>query len=191
MIRDHGLPNYYGAQRFGRDGETAELGLGMLNKTGGKVRSPFLRKLALSAAQSLLFNAYLAERLTDGLMRRVLPGDVMAKWPAGGMFTAEDMAVEQERFDRRETVHAGPMFGRKTFPAKGEAAEREARVLERSGLTLQSFEGFGKLLQGTRRHNLVYVEDLATAWEAERIAIVVYAAGGELCHSAAAGGDEE
>jgi hypothetical protein len=39
---------------------------------------PFLRKLALSAAQAGLFNHYLARRLGDGLFRRVLAGDVMA-----------------------------------------------------------------------------------------------------------------
>jgi tRNA pseudouridine13 synthase len=47
------------------------------------------------------------------------------------------------------------------FPAAGEAAQREAAVLRDAGLTAGSFAGFGKLLQGTRRHNLVYVEDLA------------------------------
>jgi len=29
-----------------------------------------------------------------------------------------DAAAEQARFDARETVHAGPMFGRKTFAAE-------------------------------------------------------------------------
>ncbi len=33
-IRQEGLPNYYGPQRFGNQGETALLGLGMLRKTG-------------------------------------------------------------------------------------------------------------------------------------------------------------
>ena len=166
-IKREGLPNYYGVQRFGKDAETATLGLDLIKGEGKKMRNPFLRKLALSAVQSLLFNACLAQRLGDGLMRRVLPGDVMAKWPAGGMFTADDVAIEQERFDRRETVHAGPIFGTKTFPAKGEAVEREAKILEAAGFSRQSFDGFGKLLQGTRRHNLIYIDDLSAAWEPE------------------------
>jgi len=33
------------------------------------------------------------------------------------------------------------------------------------GLTPASFAGFGKLVQGTRRHNLVYVNDLTANWE--------------------------
>ena len=164
-LRTDGLPNFYGPQRFGRDGETATLGMSLLRGEGKKVRSPFLRKLALSAAQSQLFNVYLARRLADGLLRTVLAGDVMAKWPAGGMFTAEDVTAEQTRFDRREIVTAGPMFGRKTFPAKGPAADREAVVLEGAGLSKASFDGFGKLVMGTRRHNLVYVDALSATRE--------------------------
>jgi tRNA pseudouridine13 synthase len=164
-IRREGLPNFYGPQRFGRDGETARLGLDLLNGGRGGGRNPFLRKLALSAAQSVLFNDYLGRRLTDGLLRTVLAGDVMAKWPAGGMFVARDVAAEQARFDARETVHAGPMFGRKRFPAEGVAAEREASILIGAGLTVDSFSGFGKLLMGTRRHNVDYVDDLAAESE--------------------------
>jgi tRNA pseudouridine13 synthase len=173
-IRRDGLSNYYGPQRFGTDGQTALLGLALLRGqpppagADGRplnVRNPFLRKLALSAAQSLLFNFYLGRRLVDGLLRRVLTGDVMAKWPVGGMFVAEDVAAEQARLEVREIVSAGPMFGRKTFPAKGEAAAREAAVLADAGLAMPAFAGFGKLLQGTRRHNFVYVDDLTAAGE--------------------------
>src|SRR2546423_944685 len=82
----------------------------------------------------------------DGWLRQVLPGDVMAKWPFGGMFVAEDVPREQARFDARETVTAGPMFGRKMFAAAGEAAAREAAVLQDAKLTAESFHGFGKLL---------------------------------------------
>lgn len=161
-LRDLGLPNYYGPQRFGREGETLRLGLALVRgeTPERKVRNPFLKKLALSAVQSAIFNHYLGQRLTDGHFRRVLPGDVMAKYPFGGMFVAEDVAREQARFDAREIVSAGPMVGRKTFPARAEAAAREAATLAACELTTAQFAGFGKLLQGTRRHNMVYLDDL-------------------------------
>ncbi len=168
-VRRHGLPNYYGPQRFGTGGETLQIGLALLRgeKPPRPLRSSFLKRLALSAVQSALFNVYLGGRLTDGLARRVLAGDVMAKYPFGGMFVAQDVAVEQQRFDVRETMIAGPIFGRKTFAAAEEAARREAEVLAGLGLTTASFAGFGKLLQGTRRHNLVYVDDLTAVCEAQ------------------------
>ena len=89
----------------------------------------------------------------------------MARWPAGGLFVAEDAAAEQARFDARETVTAGPMFGTKTFRAEGAAAGREAAVLHDNGLSPASFGGFGKLVLGTRRHNMVYLDDLTADWE--------------------------
>ena len=165
-IREQGLPNYYGTQRFGRGAETLTLGLALLRGEKTQRLSPFLRKLALSAVQSALFNHYLALRLSDGLLQRVLSGDVMAKVPFGGMFVAEDVVREQARFDAREIVSAGPIFGRKMFPAAADAAARERAVLANAGLTPASFSGFGKLLQGTRRHNLVYVTDLSAAMQA-------------------------
>lgn len=164
-IRTQGLPNFYGPQRFGHDGGTVDLGLKCLAGQAPRRIRPFLYRFALSAVQSLLFNDYLARRMRDGLYRTVLDGDVMAKWPAGGLFVAADVAAEQARFDAKETVTAGPMFGKKTFPAGGPAAAREAEVLRENDLSIDSFGGFGKLVLGTRRHNLVYLDDLAAGWE--------------------------
>jgi tRNA pseudouridine13 synthase len=165
-LRQVGLANFYGPQRFGRGGETLALGMQLLRGEPAKRVGRFLLKLALSAAQSALFNACLARRLADGLLRTVLAGDVLAKWPHGGMFTAADVAAEQARFDRRETVITGPMFGKKMYPAAADvAAAREAAVLEAAGLTPQAFAGHGKMLGGARRKYLVYLDDLAGAVE--------------------------
>ncbi len=172
ILREEGWPNYYGPQRFGRDGETVKLGLDLLRShsdSAPRVRNPFLRKLALSAAQSAVFNYYLARRFEDGFLRRVLPGDVMAKWPFGGMFVAEDVALEQARFQARETVPAGPIVGRKTFPAAGEAARREEAALAESGIAPLALRRFGKLLTGTRRHNLIYAPDLSADVEPDGV----------------------
>jgi tRNA pseudouridine13 synthase len=163
-VRDYGLPNYYGPQRFGRGGSTAALGWRCLAGTQPKRLRPFVFKFALSAVQSLLFNDYLARRLSDNLLRTVLQGDAMMKRPFGGIFTAEDVPAEQARFDAKETVTGGPMFGSRTFPTHGPAAEREVAVLAAHNLTPRSFDGFGKLMGGTRRHNLVYLDDLQSAW---------------------------
>ena len=168
-LRRLGMPNFYGPQRFGREGETVLMGMALLHGDRSRRVTPFLRKLALSAAQAALFNHALGRRIADGLLHRVLVGDVMAKWPFGGMFVAEDATREQERFDARETVTAGPMYGRKMFPAAGEAAQREAAVLEDASLTTEAFRGFGKLLAGTRRHNIIYLNDLTSVREAEGV----------------------
>ncbi len=176
-LRRDGLANFYGPQRFGHEGETVRLGLALLRQEPppaglkANLRSPFLRKLALSAAQSALFNHGLARRMADGLLRRVLAGDVMARWPFGGLFVAEDVHREQARLEAREIVPAGPMFGRKMFRAAGTAAEREEQVLQDAGVSPAAFHAFGKLLAGTRRHNLVYVDDLTAEVDAEGVCL--------------------
>lgn len=172
MIQQHGLPNYYGEQRFGKEGETLACGWTLLRGEATGKRNPFLKKLALSAVQSQLFNEYLGRRLADGLMRTVLAGDVLAKWPVGGMFTSTDVAADQPRLEQREVIPAGPMFGKKMFSARDIAAEREAALLREHGLTSDSFRGFGSLLDGTRRHNFVYVDDLRCATHSNGLQLI-------------------
>jgi tRNA pseudouridine13 synthase len=169
-----GFPNYFGEQRFGVEGETAALGLDLL--TGRKSprdiagsRRKFLLRLGLSAVQSALFNQALAERLTGGLLHRVLPGDVMQVTASGGKFLVDDAAVEQRRFEARETVITGPMFGPKMHQPAGEPAERERRLLERFGLTAECFRQFKSLTPGTRRPYLVWPQEFAVEQEAEGI----------------------
>jgi tRNA pseudouridine13 synthase len=171
-VRSLGLPNFYGTQRFGRDGETLCLGNDLL--AGKEVRrvNPFLRRLALSAVQSALFNEYVAARMRDGVLRRVLYGDVMMKWPFGGIFVAQDVVAEQARLEAREIIVGGPMFGKKMFKATGEAIARESDTLTTAGVSLATFHGFGKLLSGTRRYTLIYVDDLHGAIEPDGVRLL-------------------
>lgn len=169
LLRKTGVPNYFGAQRFGNKLSTLKLGLKLLTEARGACDAPreavrpnrrFLHRLALSAAQSWLFNQVLAERLTDGLLHEALLGDVMQKCASGGLFDVRDVEVEQPRFEARETVVTGPMFGPKMRPALHEPGQREQRVLAAAGLTLDGFRRFGHLAEGTRRPMLVWPEDL-------------------------------
>ena len=143
-VNQHGFPNYYGEQRFGRDNETLELGLALLGgqKQPHEIPAPrrtFLLRMAVSAVQSALFNDVLAERLRDGLFSTVLPGDVMQVAASGGPFVVSDAVVEQRRFDARETVLSGPMFGPQMKLPEGEPAAREARVLTARELAPDAF----------------------------------------------------
>ncbi len=170
VIRSHGFPNFYGEQRFGFDGETLSLGVDIL--TGQKSerdiprgRRRFLLRLSLSAVQSAIFNEVLRRRIEDGLLTRVLEGDVMQVRASGGPFVAEDVSREQERFDQEETVISGPMYGLKMRHPTGEAAEREGAVLAEFGLTPASFAAWRKLLPGTRRPLVMAADELSLTEE--------------------------
>jgi len=151
-----GLPNFFGAQRFGADGTNADLGRAILRGSSDAEvrrasRDRFLRRLALSAWQSLLFNRWLAERMADGLFARALAGDAMKKLDSGGLFTCDDPAADQPRVERFEISPAGPMFGHALRLAGGEAGEREARVLAADGLSAADLARGGGEAEGTRR----------------------------------------
>lgn len=160
-----GVPNLYGDQRFGRDGGTLALGLELLRgerteRSIPPARRKFLVRLALSSVQSWLFNRVLADRLQDGLLHCVLTGDVMQVVASGGPFVVEDPLREQPRYDARETVLTGPMFGPRMRQPHGVPAGREARVLADAGLTSAQFSRFARLLPGARRPMVIWPEDL-------------------------------
>jgi tRNA pseudouridine13 synthase len=103
-----------------------------------------LRRLYESAAQSKVFNAIVADRVRDGLVDQLVEGDAVAihreALRTGGGFIVEDAAAEQERCTNWEISPTAPMPGKKERPpAAGEAAQREAVVLEQLGLTRADF----------------------------------------------------
>lgn len=165
VISRLGVPNYYGEQRFGIDGETLALGCDLLAGRKKPRDIPhrqrrFLLRLALSSVQSAVFNAVLAARLDDGLLHTVLAGDVMQKRETGGLFVVEDVVTEQARFDAGETVLTGPMHGPKMRQPLGQAAAREASVLEQFDVTPAQFASWKRLLPGTRRPLLMFASGL-------------------------------
>lgn len=171
-LQQLGVPNYFGEQRFGRDGETAELGFALLK--GEQVpedihpsRRRFLVRLALSAAQSVLFNQLLAARLRAGELHRVILGDVLQVIASGGVFVCEDVEADQRRFENREIVPAGPLFGPKMKMAAADIAEREAQVLKDHHLSPDDFRRYHELTSGARRPYLIFPTDLEVASEAD------------------------
>lgn len=171
-IKEMGAPNYFGDQRFGIDGETAELGFDLLRgeqtvEDIHPARRRFLLRFALSSAQSVLFNQALSERLSEGLLRTVLLGDVMQVAASGGVFVSEDPAADQLRFEAQEIGITGPMYGPKMKLPGGEIALREAKILAENYVQVADFQRYQQLTNGTRRPYLVFPQDLSIAEEPE------------------------
>lgn len=169
-LQQSGVPNYFGEQRFGAAGETAMLGFDLLRgeQTPEDIhpsRRRFLLRLALSAAQSVLFNQLLAQRLLAGELHCVIMGDVLQVVASGGVFLCEEIATDQPRFDSREIVPTGPMFGPKMKGATGAVGLRESQVLQDHSLTLENFQRYLDLTSGTRRPYLIFPMDLDVSTE--------------------------
>lgn len=161
-----GMPNWFGPQRFGSDGRTGLVGLDLLRglrtrETRQVAFDRFRKRLALSAAQSILFNATLARRMEDHGLGRVLEGELLAKTDTGGVFLSTERDVDQARLDAGEVVHTGPIFGKKMRHPDGEAGALEQSILDLAGLPADAWSKHGKLTLGTRRLNIIRPRGLA------------------------------
>jgi tRNA pseudouridine13 synthase len=176
LARPPGAPNFYGEQRFGREGDNAARGRELL--AGGKPpRDRKLARLLVSALQSELFNAWLTARMNDGLYARVLAGDVLHKL-GGGMFTCEDAATDEARLVAGELVVTGPMFGDTMRAAAGDAAAREDAILAAAGLARDSFASVRAIAEGTRRDASIQVGEPSVTAEGETLEVAFTLPGG-------------
>lgn len=154
VLKERGVPNFFGAQRFGAAGTNAARGKAILLKAaagGRRGRPDFERKMLLSAYQSDLFNRVLTRRLDEGLFSKVCKGDVLKKHESGGEFVCADPVVDQPRMDAFEVSPTGPMYGPSMRPAEDDVGADEAQVLTEEGLTIASFAAGGGETEGTRR----------------------------------------
>lgn len=159
LIERHGVPNYFGPQRFGHQGanlkSAEEWLLGRRH-----VRSRHHRSLYLSAARSYLFNRILARRVENGSWHRLLPGDVLMgdsddrptrRWPEPAAL-AEQLAAL--------TLHpAGTLWGRGEPLPAGEALANEQSALSGCEALCRGLEKAG--LQRAMRALRVAVTELS------------------------------
>jgi tRNA pseudouridine13 synthase len=138
-IASKGVPNYFGAQRFGQAGANVEQGRAMLAREI-RVRNPKMKGLYLSAARSFVFNELLALRLSQGLWGQTLPGDVL-----------DDTGQP-----------TGPLWGRGRVKTTDEALALEQALAERHAVLCEGLEHAG--LEQERRALVARPEDLSWAW---------------------------
>jgi tRNA pseudouridine13 synthase len=162
-IETRGLPNYYGEQRFGREGDNAERALRWVLGEARAPRGGFQRKLQMSALQSELFNRCVAERVQSSTLGQVFAGDVMKKHESGGLFIATELEDTQARADAWEISATGPMFGAKMRWPEGEARAREEALMGEVGLTLDHLGKWKRIAAGTRRFVRVPVPQIGVS----------------------------
>ena len=124
-----GVPNYFGPQRFGREGSN----LDRARTWAGFGKAPqerAQRSFALSAARSQLFNLVLAARVGRGDWNRLLDGEAVLLDGRRSFFHAPQIdATLVERCERMDVHPSGPLWGRGVSPATGAALDVESEAL--------------------------------------------------------------
>lgn len=154
-IAKYGMPNYFGFQRFGIEGDNYEKGKNIVEgKLKEKNRN--LKQMYINAYQSYLFNSWLSKRieiskLIDSFEAKeiyqklalplelvksmkkqkhpfkILNGDVLSHYPFGKIFTIDDLEEESEKFFDRDRVPTGLLSGRRVKKAINLAYEIEKK----------------------------------------------------------------
>jgi len=152
-IEKSGMPNFFGYQRFGNDGDNHILGE-KLAKGEARERNPRVKRLLINAYQSHLFNLWLSRRLEintlvnsfkieeiESLLNmpneelkkmkeqkhpfKLISGDVMEHYPNGRLFDFEGNEEDIQRFNKRDISPTGLLCGKKVRLATQNARDIE------------------------------------------------------------------
>ena len=142
-LQSHGVPNYFGPQRFGRDGFNLDRVASWV-QSATPPRGRTERSFALSAARALLFNAVLARRVEAGDWSQLSPGDLASLDGSGSHFAVT--AVDEQLRDRLRLfdIHpSGPLWGRGDPACGGQALQHELAVSREFGAVIGLLESQG------------------------------------------------
>jgi tRNA pseudouridine13 synthase len=153
-LKQTGVPNFYGPQRFGYGLQNIHRGFALFSVAQKGRKDPFM----ISVVQSALFNIWLKQRMQAGDYRRLLAGDIVKKTDTGGIFTVADLAIESRRFNAGESVYTGPIYGFKMKPAIDAAGEKESALMRLFCLAPEDFRQFRS--PGSRREAILNLTDL-------------------------------
>ena len=172
-IGARGVPNYFGEQRFGRDGGNVALAEALFE---GRRLPREQRGIALSAARSELFNHVLARRVLDGSWDRALEGEV---WMLDGTHAIfgpqpydEALAQRLAAFDIHPT---GPSWGAGELRSNDAVRELELAAIEPHASLARGLEREG--LSQERRALRLVAHDFAHSWEAPDRLLVEFGLG--------------
>lgn len=106
----HGVPNYFGEQRFGIEGGNIEKALSLFS--GTKVKDKKKRGMYLSAARSLIFNHVINDRIKNNTFDQAANGDVLMLSGTQSVFIADEIDESiKTRLNEKDVDITAPMWG--------------------------------------------------------------------------------
>jgi len=156
-VRDGGVPNGFGEQRFGGNNLARAHALfsGQLRRKPSKNKRGFY----LSAARSLIFNRVLNERIRHGNWNQLIDGDVAMLDGSHSIFPADAGDPDQIRRCSELDLHpTGPMVGEGDVPVTGLALTIEQSIADDETVFVDGLKKFR--LQHQRRSLRMRVVDL-------------------------------
>ncbi len=156
-IIEQGIPNYFGEQRFGRDGENIRKASQWF-KGEFKVKSRPKRSIYLSAARSWVFNHILSVRVSDGTWNKAVQGDIFMLNGSKSCFEEVVDGEITQRVQDQQIHPTGALWGRGSLVSKANIETLEKKVAGEFELLCDGLEKHG--LKQERKALRLNVKDL-------------------------------
>lgn len=186
-LSENGVPNYFGPQRFGRNGNNVREALALFArplrearpqpKKSKRKRAPREQNtMELSAARSLIFNEILAARVNDGSWNHGLDGDVFNLDGSGSIFTSETMDdTLQARLASGDIHPTGVLWGTGNDKVSANAATIEYDTVQNNPLLTQLAKGLEtRDIKAQRRALRLPIEALSWKWENDQTLVLSF-----------------
>ncbi|WP_296202827.1 tRNA pseudouridine(13) synthase TruD [Psychrobacter sp. UBA3962] len=182
VISKAGVPNYFGEQRFGRQGNNIASVLEWFEQGTINGRKPHpkksrdLQSLLLSSARSAIFNQIVSTRVEQNCWDKALEGDVFNLNGSGSVFSVEQIDQEiQQRLASGDIHPTAPLWGIKNDKVGGAAKALEQQVVAQNTILQRLAQGLEKKeLKTMRRATRLPVNDLSWTWPDEQSLILQF-----------------
>jgi len=156
QVAKKGMPNYFGFQRFGYEGEENLEKAKRYIYGDLQIKDRKLSKMLVATYQSDFFNRWLVERLKlDSEVFKLLDGEVFRVYETDRFFTPKNLTdVMKKDFKAKKIMPTGLLPGRKAFRAIKNAKEIE-----------EKFDDTYIQEKGYRRDALVYPSDINVKYD--------------------------
>ncbi|MGL5006901.1 MAG: tRNA pseudouridine(13) synthase TruD [Plesiomonas sp.] len=182
LIAEQGVPNYFGEQRFGREGNNLHLARRWASGEV-KVKDRNKRSFCLSAARSELFNLVVSARIAANLHTTVLLGDALQLAGRNSWFvtTPEELTQSQQRLQERDVNLTAPMVGEGELGSQAEAATFEQIQLDTEQALIHLLTR--ERLESMRRALLLRPERFTWQWQPEGLKLAFFLPAGSYATS--------
>lgn len=163
QIKTEGIPNYFGSQRFGLQGQNVNKAIALFQ--GAKMKRE-TRSIYLSAVRSFLFNQILSNRIKAGNWNQGIDGDVLMFDDSKSYFQADHLDHETQARIKTGDVHpTGLMAGKGPLETTTKARAFEDEVLQSYPALWDGLIKFD--MNSDRRALRVFARDLE--WEFQSV----------------------
>lgn len=129
LIKQNGVPNYFGSQRFGNNGNNL-VEARRWGRDNVRTRNQNQRSLYLSAARSWIFNAIVSARIEQTVFTQAVVGDVVVKQAEQLPVTADSLEAINQQLLQRELSLTAALAGDNALPTTEQALAIEQPHLD-------------------------------------------------------------